>query len=69
MDNIHTVIGGMHMKDAGEEKLSKVVEALNDYRVKNIIPLHYTGFNACAEIYQQMKANYVYACAGSVIEI
>ena len=59
---IHTVIGGMHLIDADEERISKVIEAFNQYNVKNIIPLHCTGFKASAEIYNQMKTNYKYAC-------
>lgn len=40
---VYAVLGGMHLLNAGEERLERTVEALVRYGVKQVVPCHCTG--------------------------
>lgn len=44
--NIHTVIGGLHLRSASPERLQATADYLRQSNVKNLIPMHCTGENA-----------------------
>jgi 7,8-dihydropterin-6-yl-methyl-4-(beta-D-ribofuranosyl)aminobenzene 5'-phosphate synthase len=43
---IHAIVGGMHLGKASQQRLDCTVNALKQYDVKIVIPLHCTGSNA-----------------------
>jgi len=40
---IHTVIGGLHLLHADEERLQQIITALQDFEIGQFIPCHCTG--------------------------
>ena len=48
MNEIHAVIGGMHLLQASNERIEKTAQALLDYGVREIAPCHCTGFQAAS---------------------
>ena len=64
--NIYTVIGGMHLLNASEDRINKTIKSLKENKVENISPAHCTGNSAkikiknafgskCFECYDGMK--------------
>ena len=45
-DEVHAVIGGMHLLHASRTRIEKTIETLKKYRVQKIVPLHCTGQTA-----------------------
>jgi 7,8-dihydropterin-6-yl-methyl-4-(beta-D-ribofuranosyl)aminobenzene 5'-phosphate synthase len=43
---IHTIIGGLHLLNASQERLMQTAEYLNSYGIKKLYALHCTGQNA-----------------------
>jgi 7,8-dihydropterin-6-yl-methyl-4-(beta-D-ribofuranosyl)aminobenzene 5'-phosphate synthase len=43
---IHTIVGGLHLLNAQEEQLHKVVSELKQFDIETIIPCHCTGDQA-----------------------
>jgi len=66
-DKIYAVIGGMHLLNANQERITKTVEALKKYDVQKIIPLHCTGHEAVEKIKKVFGEKYVSAAAGTKI--
>lgn len=44
--NIDTIIGGMHLVNASEERLEKTVQSLNTYSIRQIVACHCSGKEA-----------------------
>jgi len=49
---IHTVIGGTHLVTANDTRIQKTVEALREFDVQRLAPLHCTGFPAAARLWK-----------------
>jgi 7,8-dihydropterin-6-yl-methyl-4-(beta-D-ribofuranosyl)aminobenzene 5'-phosphate synthase len=45
-NEIHAVIGGMHLQHATDEKIEKIVNSLQSLNPHLLVPLHCTGFKA-----------------------
>ena len=58
---IRTVIGGLHLTGASDERISKTLAALKNFGVKKILPCHCSGEN--------FMRNFERISTGSVIEI
>ena len=43
---IHAVVGGFHLTGLGEERIARVVDALQALEVDYLIPQHSAGFEA-----------------------
>lgn len=61
----HSVIGGMHLIEAREERIAATVDALNRYQVKRLAPCHCTGEPATSILSTQFREQYVCAGAGT----
>lgn len=48
LSRVHAVLGGMHLVNASEERISRSVAALRDYDVQVVGPAHCTGLKATA---------------------
>ena len=57
---VHAVIGGFHLNDAGAEKLRMTAVALKEIGVERVIPCHCTGFEA---------THYMREALGSAVEL
>jgi 7,8-dihydropterin-6-yl-methyl-4-(beta-D-ribofuranosyl)aminobenzene 5'-phosphate synthase len=63
------VIGGFHLYQASQERLDWTIQTLFTMGVQKVSPCHCTGFQAMAQIYQNMPKYYQPIYAGSVLEI
>ena len=52
--NIHTIIGGLHLRSASSERLQSTADYLRKNSVKTLILLHCTGSNAIAYLQQAL---------------
>lgn len=43
---IHSIVGGLHLKDSGEEEIHRVLSILREYSPEMLVPLHCTGERA-----------------------
>ena len=66
---IHTVIGGTHLVTANETRIRKTVEALREFEIQRLLPLHCTGFAAAARLWNEFPGHVSTCAAGSVMEI
>ncbi|MGI6459849.1 MAG: MBL fold metallo-hydrolase [Candidatus Hydrogenedentales bacterium] len=66
---IHTLIGGMHLGSASEERIDQTVQALRHYHVERLMPAHCTGFPAMARLWHEFPGACAPCTAGTVVEI
>jgi len=66
---IHTVIGGLHLLNADQNRLDKTVEYLNEKRVQQIIPIHCTGELAIPVLEKSCSAEMVHGSCGFQFQI
>jgi len=50
---IHTVIGGTHLATADETRMARTVDALREFDLQRLLPLHCTGFAAAARLWRE----------------
>lgn len=68
-EKILAVIGGIHLKNANEERINTTIEYLKSKNIERIIPLHCTGFEAMSEIKRVLKDKCIIVAVGEVLEI
>ncbi|MBT3191466.1 MAG: MBL fold metallo-hydrolase [Verrucomicrobia bacterium] len=66
---IHTVIGGTHLVTANEVRIRRTVEALREFEIQRLIPLHCTGFAAAARLWNEFPGHVSTCPAGSRLEL
>lgn len=66
---IHAVIGGMHLLNANEQRLSQTVQKLRELDVQRIGLAHCTGFAAMARLYHELPDRCFHCVTGTRIEI
>jgi len=49
-DKIYAIIGGMHLINAGEDRIKQTISYLKKINFELLIPLHCTGFNAVRQM-------------------
>jgi 7,8-dihydropterin-6-yl-methyl-4-(beta-D-ribofuranosyl)aminobenzene 5'-phosphate synthase len=67
-EKIHAVIGGFHITQASPKRIAKTVQALKEKKIKYLVPLHCTGFEAMAAIQQAFPKKFIIPSVGTVIE-
>ncbi|MFW5894223.1 MAG: MBL fold metallo-hydrolase [Verrucomicrobiota bacterium] len=66
---IHTVIGGTHLVNANETRMSNTVEVLREIGVQRLFPLHCTGFQAAARLWNELPERVQASPVGTRIEL
>lgn len=67
-NHIHAVLGGMHLLNAGEERLGRTIQALKEAEVQKIGLAHCTGFAAMARLFHELP-NQCFPCvAGTRVD-
>ncbi len=66
---IHTLIGGMHLVSANEERMDRTIQALRHFGVQRLMPAHCTGFPAMARLWHEFPGACVPCAVGTVVEI
>ena len=66
---IHTVIGGMHLINAGRERMDRTVADLRRLDVERLMPCHCTGFPAMARLWQEFPERCLPCRVGTVVNL
>jgi 7,8-dihydropterin-6-yl-methyl-4-(beta-D-ribofuranosyl)aminobenzene 5'-phosphate synthase len=67
--DVYCVIGGFHLIGPGEAKIERTIDWLKRLKVKHVVPLHCTGFEAIKRISIEMPEEFEYGTVGCRIEI
>ena len=62
---VHAVIGGFHLSGLDEERITRVVDALQALEVDYLVPQHCTGAEAMVVLGQRMRGQLVWSSVGS----
>ena len=63
---VTTLIGGFHLFNLSDEKMSWTIEKLKSFGVKDFVGAHCTGINAVYEIRDKLKLDRTHAVVGAV---
>jgi len=66
---INTLIGGFHLEDAKNERLTKTVSFINETGIKRVVPAHCTGETAMTILQEQPNAKVQLGIVGLQIKI
>ena len=66
---IHAVIGGMHLMTADEMRVGRTVEALREFNVRQLFPLHCTGFPAAARLWNEIPGRVSICPVGTRLDL
>lgn len=66
-EHIHSLLAGMHLSGAGQERLQKTIDALEAYEIDLLMPLHCTGIPAIMAMKQHFGDGCKILHAGSKI--
>ena len=58
---IHTIVGGLHLRNASSERLHKTAEYLKKNQIKKLYIMHCTGENAIAALREMLPDTLVYS--------
>lgn len=64
---IYAAIGGMHMVNAGTQRIEKTISAFRKYDIQKIVPLHCTGLEAMEKIKEEFAERCLLLGAGDKI--
>lgn len=67
-NDIHTVIGGMHLVNASEERLRFTAEALNRIGVSQVVPCHCTGDGAASFLEEHLDGQVTRGRVGLILQ-
>lgn len=66
---VHAVMGGMHLLSASEDRMRRTVEELRRLEVKQLLPLHCTGFEAAARLWREFPGRCLSCPVGGQIAL
>ena len=66
---IHTVIGGMHLHSASEDRMKKTVKALRKLDIGCMFLCHCTGFDATAQLWNEFPGKVRPCPTGTIISM
>ncbi len=66
---IHTIIGGLHLLNADQNRLDKTIAYLNESGVQQIIPIHCTGEQVIPLLKDQCRSKVISGTVGYSISI
>jgi 7,8-dihydropterin-6-yl-methyl-4-(beta-D-ribofuranosyl)aminobenzene 5'-phosphate synthase len=68
-ERIYAHIGGFHLTQGSPDRVKKTIRALKEKEIRYLLPLHCTGFEAMASMWQAFPETYVIPSVGTRIEI
>jgi len=66
--SIHAAIGGTHLVTAGKKRMDKTVDALRDFQIPYLMPMHCTGFSALLRLWSEFPKSVSPAPVGTVLK-
>jgi 7,8-dihydropterin-6-yl-methyl-4-(beta-D-ribofuranosyl)aminobenzene 5'-phosphate synthase len=67
-EKIHALIGGFHLSQASPKRITKIIQVLKEKKIRYLVPLHCTGFEAMAAIRQAFPKKFIVSSVGTIIE-
>ncbi len=67
--HIDSVVGGMHLSNASQDRIEKTVQFLRECNVQNIGPCHCTGTNAARQICDAFPSQFVECSTGGRVQL
>jgi len=68
-ERVYALIGGFHLTQAPPQRIAKTIQALREKEITYLVPLHCTGFEAMAAIWQAFPEKFVIPSVGTRIEL
>jgi 7,8-dihydropterin-6-yl-methyl-4-(beta-D-ribofuranosyl)aminobenzene 5'-phosphate synthase len=68
-EKIYALIGGFHLTQASSERITKTVQTLKEKEIDHLVPLHCTGFEAMASIWQALPRKVIIPSVGTRFEL
>ncbi|MGB9679188.1 MAG: MBL fold metallo-hydrolase [Thermoanaerobacteraceae bacterium] len=68
-NKIYAIIGGFHLIEANQNKITKTINSLNEFDINMIYAGHCTGFKAQVELYNIFKDRFFPLSTGIKLEI
>lgn len=65
---VYSVFAGMHLKNAGEKRITDTIRSLKDMNIPVLIPVHCTGKRAAARMASALGDSCIWAETGQVLE-
>lgn len=62
-----TVLGGMHLVEAGKDRMTRTLEALRELNPRTLRPMHCTGAKAAAELWGHFPGRCLDGPAGTIL--
>ncbi len=67
--SIRLLIAGMHLDNVEPSRLNKTIQILNDMDIRNIVPMHCTGFEAMCKMRSALGDRCQLLCTGDEVEV
>lgn len=64
----HALVGGLHLGQASDARLTRTVEALREFGVNRLYPQHCTGFQATLHLAQALPGRVLAAPVGTILD-
>jgi 7,8-dihydropterin-6-yl-methyl-4-(beta-D-ribofuranosyl)aminobenzene 5'-phosphate synthase len=68
-EKIYALIGGFHLTQGSPARTEKTIRALKEKEIRYLLPLHCTGFQAMASMWQAFPDTYVIPSVGTRVEL
>ncbi|MDI7259883.1 MAG: MBL fold metallo-hydrolase [Thermodesulfobacteriota bacterium] len=68
-ERIYALIGGFHLTQASSQRITKTIETLRKKEIRYLVPLHCTGFEAMASIWQAFPEHFIVPSVGTRVEL
>jgi len=68
-ERVYALIGGFHLTQAPPQRVTKTIQALKKKEIDYLVPLHCTGFEAMAAIWQAFPDKFIIPSVGTTIEL
>jgi 7,8-dihydropterin-6-yl-methyl-4-(beta-D-ribofuranosyl)aminobenzene 5'-phosphate synthase len=62
---VHAIVGGFHLSGLAEERVTRVVDAFQEFGVDYVVPQHCTGLEAIATLYHRLPRQVVMSSVGT----
>ena len=69
VEDVHAVIGGMHLGFCAEEQIDETVKALRRFSIRKLVGSHCTGFAAAARLAREFPGSFQPGQVGFTLEV
>jgi 7,8-dihydropterin-6-yl-methyl-4-(beta-D-ribofuranosyl)aminobenzene 5'-phosphate synthase len=65
VSKLHAVVGGFHLSGLSEERVTRVVDMLEELGVDHVVPQHCTGIETIATLYHRLPQQMIVSSVGT----